>query len=317
MNKKNLIIILTVMLSSILLSACGGSSVQSDENSSNKDKGSEEETNRDDETNQNNDNEGSTNNQNDIVSDENTSEDSSEAHASNSLSKYSAKEIEYARVWLQITGNKETEELNVEHISAGAPVNPYDDNSVNFPEDVISLGGKIMADGIVTYSGNGDGTINLYNVPSHWPSYNQLDMSMKEYTEDIIENTKQIYIETGDDNEVSKLIEKIEKKSTDNTSTNRDHQGFEIDTDTPEKDQKKAISLVRDFMSNTYDDFVEDENNFLAYDGEIKGHVIIRYATLFSGHTSTNGRYAVDLQSGKIKGLSDDIQDIEKLEPLN
>lgn len=129
------------------------------------------------------------------------------------LSEYPAEEIEFARVWLQIIGNQDVEELNVYHISAGEQVNPYDDHSVDYPEDVITLGGGIMADGIVTYSGNGDGTINLYNIPSHWPSKEQIDTSMEEYTDDIIENTEQIYIETGNDEEVITLIEKLNIQS--------------------------------------------------------------------------------------------------------
>lgn len=70
-----------------------------------------------------------------------------------------------------------------------------------------------MADGVVTYSGNGDGTINLYNVPSHWPNYKQIDESMEEYTEDIIENTEQVYIDPSDDEEIINLIEKLNIQS--------------------------------------------------------------------------------------------------------
>jgi hypothetical protein len=307
MNKKNLIIQQTVFLVTILLSACGSSPVQNDANSSNKDKVAEVESNNGDELKKNSDNEGSNN----TVSDESTSVDSHQVQERDALSEYSSREIEYARVWLQIAGNKDTEELNVEHISAGEQVNPYDDDSVNYPEDVISLGGKIIADGVVVYSGNGDGTINLYNVPSHWPSYKQIDKSMEEYTKDIIKNTNQIYIEPGDDEEVIKLIEKIVQKDKNNSKTRSGNQGIEIETDTPEKNQKKAISLVRDYLSNTNDDFVEDKDHFLAYDGEIKGRIIVRYATLVSGHTFTNGRYEVDINSGKINDFTGDPQEID------
>jgi hypothetical protein len=321
MNKKNLIIQQTVFLVTILLSACGGSPVPNDANSSNKDKVAEVESNNGDEFKKNSDNEGSNNavsaeksdnetSNNNTVSGESTSVDSHQVQERDALSEYSAGEIEYARVWLQIAGNKDTDELNVEHISAGEQVNPYDDDSVNYPEDVIFLGGKIIADGVVVYSGNGDGTINLYNVPSHWPSYKQIDKSMEEYTKDIIKNTNQIYIEPGDDEEVIKLIEKIVQKNKDNSKTQSGNQGIEIETDTPEKNQKKAISLVRDYLSNTNDDFVEDKDRFLAYDGEIQGRIIVRYATLVSGHTFTNGRYEVDINSGKIKDFTGDPQEI-------
>lgn len=141
------------------------------------------------------------------------SNDQSKSKEDSVLSEYSSDEIEYARVWLQIVGNKDIEELHVRHISAEERVNPYNDDSVDYPEDVIALGGKIMAAGVVTYSGNGDGTINLYNVPSHWPNYKQIDESMEEYTEDIIENTKQVYIDPGDDEEIIKLIEKLNIQS--------------------------------------------------------------------------------------------------------
>lgn len=141
------------------------------------------------------------------------SNDQSKSKVDSVLSEYPSDEIEYARVWLQIVGNKDIKELNIRHIIAGEQVNPYNDDSVDYPEDVIALGGKIMAAGTVTYSGNGDGTINLYNVPSHWPNYKQIDVSMEEYTEDIIENTKQVYIDPGDDQEIIELIKKLNIQS--------------------------------------------------------------------------------------------------------
>ncbi|GGP11020.1 hypothetical protein [Oceanobacillus neutriphilus] len=60
----------------------------------------------------------------------------------------------------------------------------------------------------MTYSGNGDGTINLYNIPSHWPSAEQIDETMAAYTEDILKNTELIYIETGNDEDIKNLIDK-------------------------------------------------------------------------------------------------------------
>ncbi|WP_205685494.1 hypothetical protein [Bacillus salacetis] len=302
MNNKNVMILLTVFLVTLFLSACGSSSAQNDANNSNQDKAAEEENDHGDESN-NDAEEVSTANNDETVSDENKSADSKESDA---LSGYSAEEIEYARVWLQIVGNADIEELNVAHIPAGDQVNPYDDDSVNYPEEVISLGGKAMADGTVTYSGNGDGTINVYNIPSHWPSNQQIDTSMEKYTKDIITNTKQVYIEPRSDEEISTLIEKIKQKNKDQAKAQNGNEDGEIKTDTPEKDQKKAISLVRDYLRNKYDDFIEDEDHFLAYDGEINGKVIVRYATILSDHTSTNGRYAVDISSGVVKDFTAD-----------
>jgi hypothetical protein len=143
---------------------------------------------------------------------EETSQDQSSS-TEDPLSTYPSEKIEYARVWLQVIGNKGVGELNVRHISAGEQLNPYDDNSVDYPEDVIVLSGKIMADGIVTYSGNGDGTINVYDVPSHWPSSEQIEGSMEDYTKGIVEGTEQVSVGKGEDDEVIGLIGKVNTES--------------------------------------------------------------------------------------------------------
>ena len=119
------------------------------------------------------------------------------------LSEYSSEEIEYARVWLQLGPNQDIDELNVQHISAGTSLNPDDNTSATYPEDVIQLAGSRLVDGVVTYSGNGDGTINVYNVPLRWDG--NYPAGEKFYI-DIINNTKLVSIDTGDDEKIIKLI---------------------------------------------------------------------------------------------------------------
>ncbi|MBM7605302.1 hypothetical protein JOC75_003325 [Metabacillus crassostreae] len=129
------------------------------------------------------------------------------------LSQYSSEQIEYARVWLQLGPNQEIDELNVRRIPAGEPVNIYDETSANYPSDVVTLEGSRSVDGSVTYSGNGDGTINVYNVPSHWASPAQVEENfMKDYTEDIINNTKLVYVDPGDNEKIIELIKMINIK---------------------------------------------------------------------------------------------------------
>lgn len=126
-----------------------------------------------------------------------------------SLSAYSPAEIEYARVWLEVIGNKNIEELNVSLRLVGEPINPYEEDSAAYPEDVIVLGGKTMADGNVTYSSNGDGTINLYEVPPHWQEGTLPEgKTMAEYTSDIINNPIIVPISTGNEEDIIKLIER-------------------------------------------------------------------------------------------------------------
>ena len=124
-----------------------------------------------------------------------------------SWKEYTTEQIEYARVWLQLGPNQEIEELNITHIAAGTPLNEDDETSAVYPEDVIQLAGSRLVDGSVTYSGNGDGTINVYNVPLRWDGeYPAGELFYKE----ILENTKLISIETGNDEAVLKLI-KLQK----------------------------------------------------------------------------------------------------------
>ncbi|MDN6163768.1 MAG: hypothetical protein L0J01_06260 [Tetragenococcus halophilus] len=138
--------------------------------------------------------------------------DSDDNKENDALADYSTEEIEYARVWLQMKDNMDINELKVIYIKKGDPVNPYEEEeSAEYPEDVIMLSGAGVAGNPgVVYSGNGDGTINLYDIPSHWQEGIEPEgQTMEEYTRDIIENTEEIYIEPRDEEDVEKLIQKI------------------------------------------------------------------------------------------------------------
>ncbi|MGD7008798.1 hypothetical protein [Metabacillus sp. 84] len=122
------------------------------------------------------------------------------------LADYSSEEVEYARVWLQLGPNQEIDELNVRLIPAGTPLNPDDETSAGYPEDVIQLAGSRLVDGSVTYSGNGDGTVNVYNVPLRWDGQYPAG---EQFYQDLISNTKTVSIGTGNDEAIVKLIKKI------------------------------------------------------------------------------------------------------------
>ncbi|TMU87178.1 hypothetical protein FGG79_03320 [Bacillus sp. BHET2] len=203
---KNILIFMTILFATVfLLMACSGAAkqngshddpeVESVENDESAPDGAE------------------TDGSFDSVSMEDTSSNDEGISTEDSLSGYTSEKIEYARVWLQVNGNKDVEKLSVLHISAGEQLNPYDDDSVGYPEDVIVLTGNAMADGVITYSSNGDGTINVYDVPSHWPSSQQLEKSMEDYTKAIVEGTEQVSVGNGEDDEVIRLIGKINSPS--------------------------------------------------------------------------------------------------------
>ena len=130
------------------------------------------------------------------------------------LSKYSSGQIEYARVWLQLGPNQEIDNLYVKQIPKGTPLNPDDDTSMKYPEDVVQLSGSRLVDGAVTYSSNGDGTINVYDVPLRWyggsPPPEDIDKEkVQEDMKNIINNTKKVYIDPNHEEKVVAVIKKI------------------------------------------------------------------------------------------------------------
>ncbi|MGK7379106.1 hypothetical protein ACSFXN_14855 [Planococcus sp. 1R117A] len=149
------------------------------------------------------------NKENEVSSEETitTDQDSTTPDAGNqqedALSEYSSEQIEYARVWLQLGPNQNIDGLYVEKIPADTPLNPDDETSGVYPEDVIQLAGSRLVDGSVTYSGNGDGTINVYNVPLRWDG--EYPAGEEFYTE-IIDNTESVAVDVGEDEEVIRLI---------------------------------------------------------------------------------------------------------------
>lgn len=137
------------------------------------------------------------------------STDSTET-ADSALDAYSSEEIEYARVWLQLGANQEIDGLYVKKIPLGTPLNPDDETSAEYPEEVIQLAGSRLVDGSVTYSGNGDGTINVYNVPLRWDGENPAG---EDFYRGLITDTEVVTIEVGEDEEVIRLIELLEMGS--------------------------------------------------------------------------------------------------------
>ncbi|QKY71385.1 hypothetical protein [Lentibacillus sp. CBA3610] len=130
------------------------------------------------------------------------------------LSKYSSEEIEYARIWHQLGPNPEIDKLYVIKKPAGTPLRPnHEDVSATYPEDVIMLKGTRIVDGAVTYSGNGDGTINRYKVPVRWNEGldGETDKeAIKNDTERIVEDTEKVEITAFANEEIINYIEKIE-----------------------------------------------------------------------------------------------------------
>ncbi len=145
-------------------------------------------------------------------SSERNEQSTNEKESKDPLAPYTNEQIEYARVWLQLGANQDIDELNIRHIPAGEPINPNIENSATYPEGVIQLSGSRLIDGSITYKGNGDGTINIYNAPMRWeaPPPDVDEKTLQEVTEEILNNTKKVYIEPAAGEDIIKLI-KLQK----------------------------------------------------------------------------------------------------------
>ncbi|WP_110928516.1 hypothetical protein [Bacillus massiliglaciei] len=104
-------------------------------------------------------------------------------------------------------------------------------------------------------------------------------------------------------NETSRGASEDEPNTDNHHSTTQNEP--QIKTDTDEKEKEKAISFVQAYLREK-GELIEDENHFVQYDGEINGYIIVRYSTLADGHSSTNGRYAADLDSGEVTDITAD-----------
>lgn len=219
--KKILTAMTVLVTTALILMACSDDAKQNENNSETEENQTEEEQdiaeknnspdkkeNKSESTSESKKPESNDSNEASSKENENTnSNDQSEIEKSDALSKYSSDEIEYARIWSQLGENQDIDELNVHHISEGEPLNPDDETSANYPEDVIQLAGSRLVDGSVIYSSNGDGTINEYNVPLRWDGKNPAG---EDFYKDIIENTEEISIDTGINEKIIELIKLLD-----------------------------------------------------------------------------------------------------------
>ena len=212
---KKLLILITILTVTVLLfMACNGDETQ---NNGTENKQTEDEQNHESETidrdKKGNESESASaseetdhDSQNETSAESGDADEPSKSQESHPLSEYSSEEIEYARVWLQLGPNPDIDTLYAEKIPAGEPLNPDDETSADYPEQVVQLSGTRLVDGSVTYSSNGDGTVNVYDVPKRWDGKNPAG---EETYQKIIDNTTEVYIEPGEDHIVGELIKKL------------------------------------------------------------------------------------------------------------
>ncbi|MGW7862029.1 hypothetical protein [Staphylococcus xylosus] len=209
---KKLLMGLMSLLLAIALSACNNEPTKENSNYNNQD---ENKTN-DDSEDSSKDNKKS--NANNSTNEENQSaeSDTSEEKKDTYLNNFNSKEIEYARIWYQLRTSNYNVDTNiplyVKNIRRGSKVNPQAENSAVYKEDVTTISSSHRAIGSITYSSNGDGTINLYKkVPYKWESPKVSDYSnMEEVTKSVIEeDVETIYVDPSDNQHVKNIAGNI------------------------------------------------------------------------------------------------------------
>ena len=230
---KKIILAISIVGFLVFLAGCDNKSSENHDNNSssdtntseNKDNETQNEIDKKTNTSEDHDTADNNNKQNKEQSDnkgqEKKNNDSNENHQSTDknksyLNNFSSEKIEYARVWYQLISTKNDlkgiRDVYVTKIPEGSKVNPQAQDSAVYKEDVVKLEAPMKAGGSVTYSSNGDGTINVYNsIPYKWESpqngdYSQMDEITRKAIEDNIET---VYIKPHDNKKVAKLASKV------------------------------------------------------------------------------------------------------------
>ncbi|OEK65744.1 hypothetical protein AST01_12105 [Staphylococcus equorum] len=226
---KKIILAISIVSFLVFLAGCNNKSSENHDNNSSSDtntsENKENETNKKTNTSGNRDTKDKSNKQNKKQSNNKVQEkennDSNESHQSTDknksyLNNFSSEKIEYARVWYQLISTrndlKGVRNVYVTKIPKGSKVNPQAQNSAVYKEDVVKLEAPMKAGGSVTYSSNGNGSINVYNsIPYKWENPQNSDYSqMNKITRKAIEdNVETIYIKPHDNKTVAKLANKV------------------------------------------------------------------------------------------------------------
>lgn len=132
---------------------------------------------------------------------------SSKKSDKDSFPGYSSDQIEAARVWAYVIQSV-PKELNVNESAAGTYI--YQDGmGVTYPKTVHHLYGSYSAEGNVTYASNGDGTVTIYPVPSHWQqSADELNSQeyMTQFTQGILDHAETVTLPDGDSDMIRQIL---------------------------------------------------------------------------------------------------------------
>jgi len=132
---------------------------------------------------------------------------SSKKAGQNDYPGYTDAQVEAARVWAYVIKNVPSE-LNISNSAAGTKI--YNGGlGVDYPKDVRHLFGSYSAEGNITYASNGDGTVTIYPVPSHWQqSADELNSEefMTQFTQGILDHAETVTLPDGDPDMIRQIL---------------------------------------------------------------------------------------------------------------
>ena len=132
---------------------------------------------------------------------------SSKKSDKDSFPGYSSNQVEAARVWAYVIQSV-PKELNINESAAGTYI--YQGGmGVTYPKTVHHLYGSYSAEGNVTYASNGDGTVTIYPVPSHWQqSADELNSQeyMTQFTQGILDLAETVTLPDGDPDTIRQIL---------------------------------------------------------------------------------------------------------------
>ncbi|WP_241959191.1 hypothetical protein [Mammaliicoccus vitulinus] len=165
----------------------------------------------------------------------------------------------YAKVWLTAlpsyrdSGDSDMSVELEHHNIEGEYLNPYnEENTVKYPQGIQRLAGTPTAAGHVIYKNNGDGTISIYDVPSHFHDNRWFDddYSQKK-SEDIINNPKVVKLYNASEDEIDQTVEMFDgSNSEDDTDT---EQSDDSDSSSEEVTRDNVIDKVESYEGETLD----------------------------------------------------------------
>lgn len=198
-----------------------------------------------------------------------SSESDTSAESEDSLSPYSDEEIEYARVWLNFGSNRDVEKLEVILLPKGSLINPNNVNYGGYPEDVIQIRGPQEADGHIVYSVSeeGSGYIQIYPIPYNFETDQSPDIAQYE---NIADHTESAYVEPGNNESVSQLIDKLTISEKD-SYISKDAAIDLYEACIKATSNGEASGLNSEFYSRDYFAVARDEPDYLMLSFENQG----------------------------------------------